>query len=121
MPSLADGLQSGEITLRSNLQRGRDFKERAVSRGITGEALRALRLARLPNWVWTVEAHRGVDCEQGSCVVAEIVYDSTSADVEPICSALLLPGVLAVYPPDGGGYADHATDGLMWRSRLIAH
>jgi hypothetical protein len=73
------------ISIRSRLIRGRDLKAALVEQGRTGDALRLYRLARLPQWVWLVEFQDVEFRHQGQpCVVAEIVFDSTSHDLLPL-------------------------------------
>jgi hypothetical protein len=76
------------VSIRSRLVRGRDLKAALVDQqGRTGDALRLYRLARLPNWVWLVEFQDSEARRRGEpCVLAEIIFDSTSHDLLPVTS-----------------------------------
>jgi hypothetical protein len=76
------------ISIRSRLIRGRDFKAALVElQGRAGESLRLYRLARLPQWVWLVEFQDAALRRLGEpCVMAEIIFDSTSHDLLPVTS-----------------------------------
>lgn len=77
-------LRGGDVSIRSRLLRGRDLKGllRADERG--RDAVRLLRLARLPEHVWLVELHSRQARRDGRpCVLAELVFDSTSHDLRP--------------------------------------
>lgn len=118
---LADGLRSGTLQLRSSLREVRAFKEEVEVQASSDEALRAVRLARLPHFVWTVEAHDTAQCGSEPCVYAAALYDSTSNDLSPTLNILSLPGVVGVYPPDGGEPVVVGGGGAPWRSMLSAH
>jgi len=119
---LGEALMAGTLELRSSLKLGGEFKEQIQSKTSSPDVLRALRLARLPHWVWTVEAHMRGACDAGEpCVFAEAMYDSTSFDRSPRLICLSLPGVVAVYPPDGGKPIAIAGGAAPWPSLLTAH
>jgi len=100
---LTEGLMAGEIVLRSVLLEGADFKHRVRALTSSEEVLRLVRYARLPHWVWIVEAHDKRLCAQGRpCVVATALFDGTSFDRRPPLDLLSVPGLVAVYPPDQG-------------------
>lgn len=71
----------GHISVRTTLMRSTDYKVSLLSqRGRPDRAVRALRLASLPYWVWIVEAQLREARERGApCVVGEFVYDPTSS------------------------------------------
>lgn len=122
LTQLANDLTSGTIELRSSLKLGSDFKRDIESKTSSTEVLRTLRLARLPHWVWTVEAHMRGACETDQpCVFAEAMYDSTSFDLSPRLICVSLPGVVAVYPPDGAESVIVAGGPAPWPSLLKAH
>jgi hypothetical protein len=122
LAQMASDLSSGKIELRSSLKLGSDFKKEIESKTSSAEVLRALRLARLPHWVWTVEAHLRDACETDEpCVFAEAMYDSTSFDLAPRLICVSLPGVVAVYPPDGGQTVIVAGGPAPWPSLLKVH
>lgn len=78
-------LRRGDVSIRSRLMRGRDYKSELAGRARDG-GLRVLRLATLPHWVWVVEfqsrAKRAANSAE-PCVLAEVVLDSTSHDLRP--------------------------------------
>jgi hypothetical protein len=83
------------------------------------DATRLLRLARLPHWVWVVEAHIRTARAAGlPAVVAEIVFDSTSSDRVPRMDAVSLPGITQTFPPDDGTRVSARVSTLTWRSHL---
>jgi len=118
---MADGLRAGTLQLRSSLKEVRAFKEEVQAQTTSDEVLRALRLARLPHYLWTVEAHDTAQCGAGPCVYATALYDSTSYDRSATLNILSLPGVVGVYPPDGGGPVVVSGGGAPWQSMLTAH
>ena len=120
---LADGLSQGSIQLRSSLKTGREFKQSVEAQASSDSVLRLLRLARLPHWVWTIEAHVPTACANDEpCVVAEVLVDSTSSDLSPRIDVIVLPGLVAAFPPDSGKVAMESTAGpAPWPSLLKAH
>jgi hypothetical protein len=121
LKSLADGLQSGALQLRTSLREVRTFKADLAAQTSSAEVLRGVRLARLPHYVWTVEAHDVAACSSGPCVYATALYDSTSNDLDPLLDVLSLPGVVGIYPPDGGTPITVQGGGAPWDSMLTAH
>lgn len=118
MTDLATGLGSGSVKLRTYLEDGSDYKRGLSDRGLEEETRKALRLARLPHYVWVVEAHDTKRCQPGNpCVVAEAVFDSTSHDQRPRYDALIGPGFAATFPP-GGKPVRLATGQECWGSHL---
>jgi hypothetical protein len=121
LEQLAERLLSGEIVLRTMLRTGSSFKRDVAKQTNSDDILRQVRYARLPHWVWVVEAHDKEHCESGPCVVAAAIFDSTSFDLAPPLDVLSLPGIVAIYPPDAGtpvigdGSPDH------WHSVLPVH
>ncbi|HET8862910.1 MAG TPA: hypothetical protein VFM94_06655 [Solirubrobacterales bacterium] len=100
---LAERLVAGKIVLRTMLATGSDYKAKVAGLTSSDEILRMIRHARLPHWVWIVEAHDKDLCEDGKpCVLAAAVFDSTSFDRSPPLDVLSVPGLVVVYPPDGG-------------------
>jgi hypothetical protein len=101
--TLAAGLVHKDISLRTFLRSNVGYKVHLVSQGRGEEAVRALRLSRLPHWVWVVEAHDRAARGAGKpSVLAEVVYDSTSSDGKPYWLAMSLPGFTLTSPPDDG-------------------
>lgn len=100
---------------------------RAIKREIgkqttSDEVLRLIRLARLPQFVWVVEAHVRARCDvEASCVVATLLYDSTSNDARPEVSAISVPGAVAIFPPDGAPRQAVQAGIEPWPSMLPVH
>jgi hypothetical protein len=85
----------------------------------TQPSLGLIRLARLPHYVWVVEAHdRAARAAEEPSVVGEVFFDLTSSDSTPRPDALLMPALAMTYPPDGGEVEWVGTDGAAWRSVL---
>jgi hypothetical protein len=118
---LADDLQSGAIQLRTRLKNVRTLKREIAKQTSSDEVLRAVRLARLPHFVWVVEAHLRSACDAEDCVLASVLYDATSSDYEPRQCVIAVPGGVAVYHPDGAGPEIVPGGSAPWRSMLAAH
>jgi hypothetical protein len=119
---IEEGLADGSIELRTMLRTGARYKCELAPLTRSPEMLRELRHARLPHWVWIVEAHRQDLCEQGSpCVVAAAVLDSTAFDVEPPLDILALPGMVIIYPPDEADEVKVNGSASPWGSLLKVH
>lgn len=118
---LADALQSGTIQLRTRLKNVRALKREIAQQTSSDEVLRAVRLARLPHFVWVVEAHLRAACHNTNCVLATALYDATSSDHEPRQCVIAVPGAVAIFHPDGAApqIVRGSTD--PWRSMLSAH
>ena len=115
----AVGARPKQVSFRTFLREGSSYKRDLVSRGLPLPAVRNLRLARLPHYVWVVEAQDvGVRRSGEPCVVAEAVYDSTSNDRTPTRRAVLLPGLCSVYPPDQGRPVHEFTHIQRWMTQL---
>lgn len=115
---LADGIANGSISLRTFLRANGDYKASVAGQGRPREATRALRLARLPHWVWVTEAQdRGLRAAGEPAVRAEMVFDSTSSDQRAAACAITLPGLTLTVPPDSGK-AEAAPSGDPWKSHL---
>jgi len=97
------GLQDDvRLTFRTTAMASSHFKECADDRGLDGETVRELRLARLPRLVWVVEAiDRQARADRRPCVVGEAVFDSTSSDSAPNLLALRVPGALLIHQTNG--------------------
>jgi len=120
--TLAEGLIDGGIVLRTMLRTGAELKHRVAEQTSSDQVLQMVRYARLPHWVWIVEAHDKSACEAGKpCVVATAIFDSTSFDRQPPIDILTVPGLVAVYPPDGAAIATGAGSTEPWSSLLSVH
>jgi hypothetical protein len=101
--------------LRSNV----GYKRMLDKQGRGAGAVRELRFARLPHWVWVVEAHsRKLRDEGKPSVVAEVVYDSTSSDSQPYWLTMSLPGFTMTSPPDDGQPEAVTTSVRPWSTHL---
>jgi hypothetical protein len=79
----------GDIRVRSRLIEGRRLKSMAQRQQRHPEAVRVVRMADLPLWVWVVEFQDSNCRTRGApCVLAEIVVDSTSHDDDPTVEIL---------------------------------
>lgn len=111
LPSWRDLAQSlaatpKAVSLRTFLRDGRDFKAGVAAQGRNSEVVRQLRFARLPHYVWIVEAQdRGLRDARKPSVIAEALFDPNSSDHDwraPRSDAISMPGLTVVRPPDGG-------------------
>lgn len=111
------------ISLRTFLRNSRDYKSGLIRQQRDEDVVRALRLARLPHYVWVVEAHDRELREKGlPSVIAEVVFDPNSSDHvhrEPRRDSLSMPGLTVVTPPDGGEPVPVPDSGRPWRSHLV--
>jgi hypothetical protein len=114
---LSTRLAAGDISLRTFLRSNLGYK-RIVSQQRRGQAAtRLLRLARLPHWIWVVEAQDSDRRVAGRpAVLAEIVFDSTSSDRNPAFSAISVPGIVNTFPPDEGAVSVASGPTTPWRS-----
>lgn len=77
-------LRSKKISVRTRLVRGRELKRLIAEQGRGDDVVARYRLASLPNWVWVVEFQdRERRKNNEACVLAEIVFDSTTHDQNP--------------------------------------
>lgn len=119
---IEEGLSDGSIELRTALRTGASYKKAVGMLTRSEETLREIRHARLPHWVWIVEAHRTDLCAQGKpCVVAAAVLDSTAFDVKPPLDILAMPGMVVVYPPDEADEVKQNGSATPWGSLLDVH
>jgi hypothetical protein len=107
----------GKVSLRTFLRSNFEYKSLVSQQGRGEQVTRLLRLARLPHWVWVVEAHVRADREAGRpCVAAECVFDSTSSDRSARMDAMSLPGITVTFPPDEGSQGIASGTTFNWRS-----
>jgi hypothetical protein len=117
--ALATGIADNTVSVRTLLRDASEYKHELGERGLPDDAVRLLRLARLPHYVWVVEAHdRTARAEGRPCVIAEFVVDSTSNDFRPRHDALLMPGVAITYPPDGAQLTAVPMGFELWQSSM---
>ena len=124
---IIDGLNACDrpVSVRSHLVLARDYKALLTDRGLDEPAVRLLRLASLPKWVWVVEFQERVERVAGKpCVIAEVVLDSTSNDELPEINATVVQGGAIVTTqvtdrrsPGAPGVPDMcATNTGLWKS-----
>lgn len=74
----------GKVRVRSRLIEGRRYKAMAKRQRRHPDAIRVLRMANYPLWVWVVEFQDPV-CRKARepCVMAEVIFDSSAHDDAP--------------------------------------
>lgn len=111
------------ISLRTFLRDGRAYKLAVGAQGRPEEVVRELRLARLPHYVWVVEAHdRALRAAAQPSVIGEVVFDPNSSDHPhraPRRDALSMPGLTLITPPDSGTPVPLRYAEKPWRSHLL--
>lgn len=110
------------MSLRTFLMNSNDYKERLIAQRRDPDAIRELRLARLPHFVWVVEAQsRELRARGKACVIGEVIFDPMSSDHPhraPRMGAISVPGLTLVSPPDGGNDISIPVTDSPWRSFL---
>ena len=97
-----DLADADRLTFRTIAMSSSAYKEQARDRGLDDESVRELRLARLSRLVWVVEAvDRQARSNDSPSVLGEVVFDSTSNDVNPNVLALRVPGALLIRQTNG--------------------
>ncbi len=123
------GTLAGPISVRARLIEGRRYKAIAGRQGRHPEAVRVARMAHLPHWVWVVEFQdRACRAAEEPCVVAEVVFDSTSHDERPSVDLISTKSIIIDTnmpddEDDGEGASEHRIwmgqlDGAKWRSMI---
>jgi hypothetical protein len=111
-----------DASLRTFLRDARDYKSRLTDQDRDAGVVRELRLARLPHYVWVVEAHDRTARDAGKpSVIAEILFDPNSSDHlnrRPRSDAVSMPGLTVVTPPDGGKPVPVRYSERPWGSQL---
>lgn len=125
-PQLAE--LHGPVSVRARLIEGRRYKAVAARQDRDSEAVRVIRMARLPHWVWVVEFqdYKSRKAGQKDTVIAEIVFDSTSHDEAPIPNLIATASNVIDLEASSEESADDAevpiwlaeTDGRRWRSMI---
>jgi hypothetical protein len=92
----------GAVSFRTFAMTGNRFKRRIIPLITDDVARQAYAEARLPRYVWVVEAieRKARKGERPKCVIAEVVYDATSDERAPIELINRLPGIVTVRQPD---------------------
>lgn len=92
---LQDLVSANRLALRTYAIRSNDFKRDLDARGLPSAIRREYRLARLPRFIWVVEAiDRQLRQSGAPCVLGEAVLDGTSSDHAPEEIALHVHGVM---------------------------
>lgn len=76
---------AGDLAYRTYAVDASDFKAGLLGRRVPEALQRAYRLARLPRFLWVVEAIDRTARRSGSpdCVLGKVIFDSTSSELEP--------------------------------------
>jgi hypothetical protein len=119
LQELGRRVQTAEVSFRTVLCNGSDYKRAADERGLTDDVVRLIRLSQLAHYVWVVEVHDRRSREDGRpSVLAELVYDSTSYDRQPSLHILALLGAWSAYAADGRPPAGASSSSTPWGSLL---
>lgn len=122
LSDIAGGLLDGSIVLCTALRSCSAYKHEIEELTSSDEILCALRHARLPHWVWVVEAHKRESCENGEpCVVAAVVLDSTAFVLRPPLDILAMQSMVLIYPPDEAEVVSVDGGADPWGSLLKVH
>jgi hypothetical protein len=99
---LLDLIAANRLALRTYAIRSNDFKRDLDARGLPTAIRREYRLARLPRFIWVVEAiDRQLRQAGAPCVLGEAVLDGTSSDHAPEEIALHVHGVMWLQQTSG--------------------
>lgn len=99
---LQDLIAADRLALRTYAIRSNDFKSEIERRGLPTLIRREYRLARLPRFVWVVEAiDRQLRQAGDPCVLGEAVLDGTSSDHAPEEIALHVHGLMWLQQTSG--------------------
>ncbi|ABK66914.1 hypothetical protein MAV101_09935 [Mycobacterium avium subsp. hominissuis 101] len=100
---IQDLIDAQRLALRTYAIRSNDFKANLDGRALPKTIQREYRLARLPRFIWVVEAiDRQLRQAGEPCVVGEAVLDATSSDHAPEEIALHVHGVMWLQQTGGG-------------------
>jgi hypothetical protein len=93
-------MDARRLALRTYATASNSYKLGLVERDIDPVVLREYRLARLPRYIWVVEA---IDCElrekHEPSTVGEVLLDATSSSLYPTTLAVHIAGGVRVYDP----------------------
>ena len=99
---LNDLIAADRLALRTYAIRSNEFKEQLDARGLPTRIRREYRLARLPRFVWVVEAiDRHLRLAGAPCVIGEAILDATSSDHAPEELALHVHGLMWLQQTSG--------------------
>jgi hypothetical protein len=95
-------IDDGRLALRTYAIRSNDFKRDLEARSVPATIRREYRLARLPRFIWVVEAiDRQLRQTSAPCVLGEVVLDGTSSDHDPEQIALHVHGTMWLQQTSG--------------------
>lgn len=100
--SLDDLIANDSLRLHTYVVRSNAFKMDLARRGLATNIRRAYSLARLPRYVWVVEAvDKNLRDSGQPCVIGEAVLDATSSDHDPQQLALHMHAVMWLQKTSG--------------------
>ena len=100
--TLPDLIAANRLALRTYAIRSNDFKAGLLNRGLPTKIRKEYALARLPRFVWVVEAvDRQLRQAGAPCVVGESILDATSSDHAPQQLALHVHGIMWLQQTSG--------------------
>jgi hypothetical protein len=99
---IVERFSEGNLSFRTYAITGNRFKRRIAEYVTDPVILRAYREARLPHYVWVVEAVDRTERNKGAtaCVLGEVIMDATSDERKPSVLATRFPGIIAIARPD---------------------
>ena len=99
-------LNAKQLEARTYFSTSNRFKERFRKRSSDKVVLREYSLARMPRFIWIVEAidrqsrdkgtALGISYDKNRCVLGEVIFDATSDDADPRVVAIRIPGLVSV-------------------------
>jgi hypothetical protein len=99
---LSELVSSDRLAVRTYAGPSNTFKEALAGRGMAPNIVREYGLARLPRYVWVVEAiDRKLRGAGKPCVLGEAVLDATSSDHAPEVISLHIHGVMWLQQTSG--------------------
>jgi hypothetical protein len=101
LESLQDLVDDNRLSIRTYIAASTAYKDELTSRGYDAASAAAYRLARMPKFVVVVEAiDRALRDAGQPSVVAEVLFDATSSDIQPDIIAARVHGLLTVQRTD---------------------
>ncbi len=99
---LQELMNLGRLRLHTYAIEANSFKKELFPRGVTATIRRAYSFARLPHYIWVVEAvDRELRDAGEPCVLGEAVLDATSSDEDPQQLAVHVHGVMGLRRTSG--------------------
>jgi hypothetical protein len=95
-------IKKGRLRAHTYVIRSNQFKRHLADRGVSTNARRAYAFARLPRYIWVVEAiDKRLRDKDKPCVLGEAVLDATSPDEVPRVLAGHIHGAMGVQSTSG--------------------